>query len=275
MSSTAASMTGGTGGSASASASAATSASGGASTGGSPTVAPALGCDAFDEWTLAYYRFEQIETEPIADELEAHPGSMYNDGSAVASLGPSRCVGSAFQGGMGVAGLVPNDSAFQLEAGSIDLWVRPPSPTMNSQAFLSRDSQGSGPGHLAILYASVDGTQGHLVVRLQRDGQTAARCSESPLTVGLWTHVEINFGPPNLELYIDGALQESSQSADIPNSSVPCDAPMSSGLGPDNVWVIGGATLSRPDNSTTPNSMYYLLGGAVDEIRISSVRRSY
>lgn len=249
--------------------------SGGSSAGsgstGSIEIAPPLDCGELDADVVAYYRFETIDDMPMVDETGNHNGIMWMDNDPDQDPGPTGC-GNAFVGGDMIAGQVADSADFDLERGSIDFWVRPPAPTATQRALVSRDNQGNGPGHLTIMLSTVttDGTprDGHLVVRHQ-DGVSVARCSVAPLPPGMWAHVGYNFGPNGVELFIDGVLQQTDGIAEVPGNDLPCDGIGGGGVVTDNDLFVGGSELNGS------LGFFYRDGGALDEVRISAVRRDF
>jgi hypothetical protein len=107
-------------------------------------------------------------------------------------------------------------------------------------------------------------------------------CSEEPLPPQTWVHVGYNFGLPSMELFIDGVLQETVGQPIVPGAGIPTcdgmsnngdDGPFAGGLETPLPWYIGAAALNSNKMNQTPTS--YMSGGALDEFRISSVRRDF
>lgn len=236
---------------------------------------------------MARYRFGK-PAQPWLDETGAHDGATYS-GMPGTVAGPVGC-GDALGVGPGLAGVVEDAPAFDLALGSIDFWVRAPA-TDETIPLLSRDASEAESEHLTFFLSGVETEQGtaawgHLVVRHQSMSTAAALCSEDALPVDDWVHVAYNFGPPHMELYIDGVLQESDDTPVVPGGGIPaCDGitndPEVAG---DPVPFVGGMQTSLPwfiaataqgSNKVPPEPSAHMGGGALDEIRISAVRRNF
>jgi hypothetical protein len=163
---------------------------------------------------------------------------------------------------------------FTLSAGSLDFWYRATThPDDNPLGLLSRDEDGeAGPGQLTLYHAG--GGSGRLLVRMQ-DPSELYRCSDAPLPLYRWVHVALNFGPPGVELYVDGQLQTASDVLPFYTAQVRCGATGEHGLGDNgNPWVVGAsADVSSPGRSTPVRS--FATDAAINELRISRVRRTF
>lgn len=100
-------------------------------------------------------------------------------------------------------------------------------------------------------------------------------------------HVADNFGPPGMELHIDGALQESTDEPDATGGGIPAGDGRSNDpeLVADPRLFVGGLDTDMPlfiaataqglPKSPTQLPPTFMDAGALDEIRISSVRRNF
>ena len=94
-------------------------------------------------------------------------------------------------------------------------------------------------------------------------------------------HVGVNFGgAQGLQLFVDGLLASETTDATFGSYDYPCDGdyPCNTSttkgiMGNSNPWVIGANSMSSQDGQAGP--VYLHLGGAVDYVRISSVRRDF
>jgi hypothetical protein len=155
---------------------------------------------------------------------------------------------------------VPDAPAFQLPQGSLDFWVRVDEAGSGLRGILSRDSTGLDDGHLAVLLTSSN----ELRVRLQLESRQAFRCMPIP-GVGVWFHVGINFGPPDLEVFVDGR--------DVRLAGGPCANSMETGIaGNTNRWVFGADNTQTGAGGEQVDDHFE---GALDEIRLSRVRRDF
>lgn len=237
---------------------------------------------------VAQYRFED-PAQLWVDDGGNHDGDLVA-GVAASVLGPAGC-GNALGVTAGMAGRIGDAPGFDLPAGAIDFWVL--APNSEAQApLLSRDALGAATEHVTFLLGSVanavgDTTARHLIVRHQSLDTGAAVCSEAPLPAGAWVHVAYNFGPPGMALYIDGVLQESTDEPDVPGGGIPaCDGrtndpelaadppPFVGGLETNMPWFIAASAQGEPKSGTQSPSTF-MDDGALDELRISSVRRDF
>lgn len=178
------------------------------------------------------------------------------------------------------------DAVFDLLAGSVDLWLLVPEIT-GTVPLLSRDALGKASEHMTFFLSSVSDADTvtstrHLVIRHQRMGAGAAVCSEDPLPAGAWVHLAYSFGPPGMELYIDGVRQDSTDAHRTPRWD-PCmrrekqrrwAGAVRGGLETEMPWFIAATAQGEPEGpSQTPSA--FMDGEALDEIRISAVRRDF
>ena len=240
-----------------------------------------------DDGVVARYRFDE-PTIPWADDVGGHDGATAN-GQPGSVPGPFGC-GDALDVAPGLAGVVEDAPAFDLASGSIDFWVMAPA-IEDTVPLLSRDALDSDSEHVTFFLSRTENEEGdgearHLVVRHQSMGTGAAVCSELPLPVGVWVHVAYNFGPPRMELFIDGVPQESIDSPTVPGGGIPaCDGrtndeklaedppPFVGGIATELPWFIAATAQDTDKLMQAPTA--FMAGGALDEIRISSVRRNF
>lgn len=240
-----------------------------------------------DDNVVARYRFDDA-MEPWTDDEGVHDGSLYS-GVPDSVAGPIGC-GRALGATPGLAGEVADDPAFDLALGSIDFWVMAPG-IEDSVPLLSRDASDADSEHVTFFLSRTenekgDGNARHLIVRHQSMDTGAAVCSEAPLPVGVWVHVGYNFGPPRMELFIDGVLQESDDVPTVPGGGIPaCDGrtndmafksdppPFVGGIQTDLPWFV--AATAQGSDKAVQDPETFMSAGALDEIRISSVRRNF
>jgi hypothetical protein len=222
---------------------------------------------ALDANTIALYDFEDVVGTTIPDRSGRHAGEAR--GGVVLEPGPGAC-GSALQIHDGSYVFIPPDPAWQIEEGSVEFWVRLPATLPNAtMAVISRDAHFTTNGDFTVYVAS-DGT---IVARLQRPEATAVRCSTRPAAPGKWTKVGFNFGPQGTALYVDGEQGMGTKFMDFIMAT--CGADAMGGLTGNDYEIVIGASLDRADAASTDQLAFALNGGAVDDVRISNVRRSF
>jgi hypothetical protein len=196
--------------------------------------AVAARCPGPDSDVVALFSFDDGAGPTFADETGAHQAEVVS-GSVSIVAGPDGCGNAvAFPAaGEEAVIVVPDSPAFQLAAGSVDLWVRAGS-VAGRQGLASRDADGASlPGHFKI-----DLEEGYVVVRLQQDNASYFLCSDAPLLAGSWVHIGVNFGPPGAELWVDGVRA----TRDEPVEQIPCGDLLTTGIdGNQNPWSLGAA----------------------------------
>lgn len=218
--------------------------------------------------TVALYDFENIVGTTVPDLTGRHTGQL-RGGTVVREPGPAGC-GSGLQIRNNVYVYIAPDPAWQLAEGSVDFWVKLPTPLPNAtMAVISRDAHFTTNGDFTVYVAS-DGT---IVARLQRPEATAVRCSTRPAQPGKWTKVGFNFGPQGTALYVDGEQGVGTKYLDFITATCGVDAV--GGLTGNDYEIVLGASLDRADAASTDALTFFLVGGAVDDVRISNVRRSF
>jgi hypothetical protein len=224
-----------------------------------------------DDGVVALYPFDGDEgRSQVADAVGDHNGSV-QQGLVTTVAGPEGC-GRAFAFGEQRYVVIDDSPSWDLEAGSIDLWLWLPAELTDHAGVLSRDQQNrDDPGHFTLF---VDDA-GHALARVQPASESgeldALPCSEAVLPREQWLHIGVNFGPPEVELYIDGELVEGLGPSTLRDE---CGQNGPFGIaGNDLPWVLGRATHHSEgilDTLELPAT-----GFAVDHVRISSVRRDF
>jgi hypothetical protein len=245
------------------------------------------GCVPIDRDTIALYDLEgSFSSGVLADQTGFHNGRLTGSGFTSVA-GPAGCgQGLAFPGagsdaiayGVISDGRSPGSHgrpAFNLGVGSFDLWVNQPSlpPLVSAMGIVSHDVSTAATG-IALLLAC-DGT---LVARMTSSGGPAVyQCSNAPIGADTWRHVLVNFGPPGLELIVDGVLQTKTGSVGFEGGGcaqpITCGTSTTAGLtSGESPWVLGAdAQHADPESLSGVDSPF--LSGEIDELRISRVRR--
>jgi hypothetical protein len=224
--------------------------------------------DILDPGTVALYDFEGTIDATVADRTGRHPGSV-RGGAAMLEPGPLGC-GSALTIRDQFYVYVPDSPDWVIAEGSVDFWVRLPAVLPQvTMAVLSRDAHYTTDGEITV-YIDTDGT---IVGRLQRGNATAVRCSTRPAQPGKWTKVGFNFGPSGTALYVDGELGTGARFLNFIMGSCGTDA--NGGLNANGYPLVIGASLDRADDARTDELTFFLVGGAVDDVRISNVQRVF
>lgn len=233
-----------------------------------------------DPATVALYTFEGgYGANRVQDETGDHDGSYIGSMSKIS--GPTGC-GNAVDFGAGEYATVPASSAWNLSVGSVSLWARfADSVSGATQGVLSRDASssasGSQKGHFNIMR---DGPLGRIIVRLQdAAGDDHYFCSDDVVPFGTWVEIAVNFGPPQVELYIDGVRATSSDTVtptfNVAQPPAPCNPSYTGGIdGNNEPWLLGASAAGSEEGSVEPIGGW-MTNGAIDHLRISSMRRDF
>ncbi len=222
-----------------------------------------------DRATLALYYFQGN----LDDATGKHPTSLNADASVEYVQAPEGCgTGLALHSDYRVR--IDHSPDWDLETGSIDFWFLPAhTPTRDPDGILSRDSiEEPSQGHLTFYHAGSG--SGRIVVRMQ-DGGDLFVCSDATLEASRWVHIGLNFGPPRVELYIDGVRQGYTGSVPFYNDQVSCSITGTHGIsGNINPWILGASADSAVAGGDGP-LRGAIEGGAINALRISSQRRPF
>ncbi|MBN1656638.1 MAG: LamG domain-containing protein [Deltaproteobacteria bacterium] len=210
--------------------------------------------------TLAIYCFEDNDqpNDIVVDSTGQHDGKIIGTKTRVVR-GPTCCGMARFFSESNSASYIeiPDSHDWDLDKGSISFWVRINACFIagQSQGLISRASADRDEdGHLGLLLLSECNWAAFAAV----DGEAIEVRADRSLTPGKWSHININFGPPGLELYLDGRL-------------VAEDTFRSGMEGSRNPWVIGADTREAKPGTASP-PVHFLTGAAIDLLRISSAR---
>lgn len=152
---------------------------------------------------------------------------------------------------------IPDSPDWDLDEGSISFWLRISVCLVGdqNQGIISRASiDHEESGHFALVLLS----ECKWAAFISEGGETIAVHSEESLTPGKWSHVNVNFGPPTFELYLDGQLIAERESTAATS-------------GNRNPWVIGADTREALPGTASPPA-HFLTGAAIDLLRISATR---
>lgn len=225
----------------------------------------ASACAVVDDDTVALYSFD--DAGDISHDLAGtHDGELPNGAPNVVD-GPC---GSAVEFPDSLYVRVDDSPDWDLNVGSIELWLRGVDDS-SDRGIISRDASGTGlPGHFELILDHDE----RVLARLQVQGATHFLCSE-PITVDAWTHIGVNFGAPGFELFVGGELATYDGTAGYDSKTIQCGSTASDGIeGNDNPWVFGASIAESSEPSGIPVNRY-LAGGAIDNVRISRVRRDF
>lgn len=238
---------------------------------------PPLCAQTPDPQTVALYTFEGDDDTRVLESTNAHPGLLINQGGGVLRGGGQDGCGNALTFSQNGHVRIPDAPEFQLGQGAVDFWVRfPEGNPAESQGIISRDATGQvTSGHITI-YRSC---QNFVIVRLQNLNQSIYRCSEASLPANEWVHVGVNFGVPDLELYINGAQAVSESTLGLNGADcatpVQCGGALQTGInGNQNVWVFGASSATAIDGAAEPIPVSFF-EGSLDSVRLSSSRREF
>ncbi len=230
-------------------------------------------CPAADSATLALYRFDDDVGGTIAnDDTTQHDGTI--TGTPAFPTGPCG-VAIEFPAASAAEVIIPDHTDWDLSIGSFDLWLRMPPLIPDSGGVVGRDASGIvKPGHIAFHVTD----ENRVYIRIQNAIGSTVRCSDRTFAPGTWIHVGVNWGAPDLELWIDGATHNFIGQIPFNTTTTVVDclgATNNLGIdGNDNPWVFGmSAGLSDEDSAN--NTTKPLVDGAIDHLRISSARRDF
>ena len=227
-------------------------------------------CGSADRDTVALYRFDS--PGDLTDSAGAHDGALVG-APLEATPGPPGCGMAAAFPAAGESFMTVGDSGdFDLGEGSIDLLVRAP-PAGAELGLFSRDAAGeTQPGHITLV---ID-TSGRFVARLESAVGDAVVCSNQVAVAGQWHHLAINLGPPRAELFLDGVRGTTQQPVVIlVDQNFNCNTEHDEGIdGNDLPWVLG-ADNSLSADGETGEARSFFSAGAIDQVRVSRVRRDF
>lgn len=235
-------------------------------------------CDPPDEDDVALYNFDNdVGTSSISDAVGAHRGRLVGMGTSWVPGPPGcgRAIGFSSSSSIDGYGLVPDSLAWDLDEGSVDFWVKlgDQPPRTRQLGLVARDMDGDGRGRFSVRSAC-DGT---IVAKLEY-GQSgvAYQCSNAPVPLERWSHVEVRFGPPGFELLLDGVRQTRTGTVGLLGAgctdSVVCGTSVTGGLvGNIAPWVIGADARDLQVNSLTGLDAPFI-SGAIDHLRIREGR---
>lgn len=146
----------------------------------------------------------------------------------------------------------------------IELWVRTTDAPL--AGILSRDSNGSQDGTVALYEATLGGATRLFAVRLQQavPDTTDILCGPRPAP-GTWVHIRIELGPPN-ELYIDGVKADVvGGSPNLPGNQ-PCSTSTIPYIPSQDPFVLGAAN-AFSDAGTTSDVRDPFSGGAISNLK--------
>ena len=222
-----------------------------------------------DDATLALYNFER----DLSDATDNHPASYSGtEEPQYVDAGPGCDLGLAMSLQYHV--YIDDSPAWDLDRGAIDFWLYPSGISdFDPYSILSRDADGTAfPGHITI-YLAGNGS-GRIFARMQ-DGSELYVCSNYAPQLGTWTHVAFNFGPPRVELYINGILQDYTGFVPFYDQWVTCGIEGTHSIaGNSNPWIIG-ASADVSSEGESNNLRGFAQGAAIDALRISNQRRNF
>jgi len=96
---------------------------------------------------------------------------------------------------------IPDDPAWQLGDGTVQLWFNP-ADVSGSQGLIERDASSQNTsGHIGLFLNGDD-----LVLRIQTTTESNSIRVPNSVTAGDWHHAAVSFGSNGLELYLNGDL---------------------------------------------------------------------
>jgi hypothetical protein len=232
---------------------------------------------AVDPTFVAYYAFEGNTLDSTANH---HDGTVHGTGVGY-TPGPTGCSQAiTFATAQSAYVEVAHAADLDLPQGSIDFWIEAPAPPLSqAEGVISRDSQTIIDGSLTV-FVTCNGT---LVAKLESGGTATYICSRFPLRQR-WSYVGINFGGTSarpFEVFINGNAVSSTVTAGSVGlggagctQTVPCGGYTTGGLTGNAQPFVFGASMEDADPGMDDNPSAFFTG-ALDELRISSVRRLF
>jgi len=220
-------------------------------------------CPPADDDTIALYRFDGDVLDSVGFNHGMPAGESFVAGA------PDCDLALTYLAQIFGPVIIADAAEWDLSIGSVDFWIYPVADD-SVYGILSRDAtERSLPGHFSVWQS-----RRAVALRVQSDSANAVACTaDGSLTDGKWHHVVANFGPPVVEIYLDGVLGESSDSHAMDGGVLFCDQKADFGIdGNDNPWVIGASSALSDEGESTPVSGKFV-GGRIDNLRISSKRR--
>ncbi|MEO8705206.1 MAG: LamG-like jellyroll fold domain-containing protein, partial [Kofleriaceae bacterium] len=212
--------------------------------------------------TVALYTFEG---STVTDATGAHSGTKVGDVDQAAG----RCGTDAIGFPAGTHVRVPDSPAFDLAAGSIELFVQTATPAVGDiQGILSRDAVGTDfDGHLSMAL----GPTGQLWVRMQRTANvTVFRCTAGSIPANQWVHVGVSFGSAGFRLWLDHT-QATGTTTEFDGGQVDCTTPHPFGIdGNDNTLVLGALDFTDANADPEPGTVRPFTGGQIDQVHLHS-----
>lgn len=226
------------------------------------------------EGVVALYTFDDDEGRArVTDSVGDHDGAV-QQGLVTTVSGPDGC-NRAFSFGDDQYFVIDDSPEWDMDTGSIDLWLWLPLQLDHIGVF-SRDLLNRHqPGHISLFVDS----EGRGMIRVQPqdsasdDLTDAVLCTAVPIPREQWVHLGINFGPPALELYVDGSLAQFEGPTSISDEWA-CGQAGSYGItGNDLPWVVGRTTFRSKE--VLELLEFPATGSAIDSLRISNTRRAF
>lgn len=256
---------------------------GGADSGAFDSATAGLACPSVDGDTVALYPFDGDTDVAITDAAGAHPGRLTGASATRLVPGPAGCgVGLEFPADDMVYVEIDNSPDFDLPVGALDVWVRPAPPEQVRTpyvAIVGRDAIGTQEnGHFTLMQWDFGGEY-YLVAKIQMLGEVGEGlflCADQPLVPGEWTHVGINLGGPQTQMFINGVLAVNTEShLNITGQTFQCNGDNPRGIdGNSNPWGLG-VDSGRSSDGALNNLQWPFSGGAIDHVRLSRERRDF
>jgi hypothetical protein len=227
------------------------------------------------EGVAALYTFDADEGRArVMDSVGGHDAAV-QDGLVRTVSGPDGC-NQAFSFADHQYFIIDDSPDWDLEIGSIDLWLRLPLEQLDHIGVFSRDLlDRDQSGHVSLFIDS----EGRGVVRVQpqdssSDNRTdAVACTAFLLPRERWIHLGVNFGPPILELYVNGSLTQFEGPTSL-TDAWECGQIGNFGIAGNALpWVVGRSTFRSEE--VLELLEFPALGCAIDNLRISRTRRAF
>ena len=200
---------------------------------------------------LSYWRLGEPSGTSVADS-----GSLANSGTINgATLGAAGAIAGESDTGAQFDGVddyieIAHDSAYELAAGTVQLWFNQDDDT-GAQSLISKDASGTSDGHFDVRISD-----GDLILRLQTDTGQIQLTADDAVSQNEWYHLAVSFDSGGARLYLNGELVLSTTGHTIGLSDNP------------EPWAIGMSTISSAAGSVLPGTRHF--SGTIDEVAILS-----
>ncbi len=215
---------------------------------------------------IAYWPIDVCSLDGSVDEVIDVVSDYHGAAVGGASILESGkfCQAGDFSGSGGHI-IIPNQSAFEANSGTISLWFNTPDLSHNDtnghggQGLFSRDSfEFDGGGHLTLWLMP----DGKVFVRHQDTGNSYGITSSVSATVNTWHHVVYTWGGSGMRLYLNNVL-------------VASNTGFTGGIsGNQEPIILGANSWVTDDGQASPANLKDFYQGQLDDVRFFDIQIS-